>query len=82
MWRDDAYLLDILLAAKRSREFVSDISREDFERSTLHQHAVMKTLEVIGEAARKISQEKRQSHPEIPWAQLIGMRNRLIHEYF
>ena len=55
---------------------------KEFERSELHQNAVMRPLEVIGEAARRVSQQTRDAHPEIPWEQMIGMRNRLIHEYF
>jgi uncharacterized protein with HEPN domain len=43
---------------------------------------VIRPLEIIGEAARRISQDTRDAHPEIPWEQMIGMRNRLIHEYF
>ena len=82
MWRDEAYLLDILNAARRSQEFISGLTWEDFENSRLHQDAVMRTLEIIGEAASKISQETRNAHPEIQWKDIIGMRNRLIHEYF
>ncbi len=82
MWRDDAYLLDILIAAKRAKEFAADIAWTDFQKSSLHQHAIMKTLEIIGEAANKISQEVKDAHPEIPWKEIVGMRNRLIHEYF
>jgi uncharacterized protein with HEPN domain len=41
----------------------------------------MRQLGIIGEAARKVSQETRNAHPEIPWSEIIGMRNRLIHEY-
>lgn len=55
---------------------------EGFQQSELHQNAVMRPLEIIGEAARLVSQQTRQAHPEIPWEQMIGMRNRLIHECF
>jgi uncharacterized protein with HEPN domain len=55
---------------------------EAFEQSELHQNAVMHPLEIVGEAARLVSQATRDAHPEIPWSQMIGMRNRLIHEYF
>ncbi len=42
----------------------------------------MRPLEIIGEAARRVSRDTQDAHPEIPWDQMIGMRNRLIHEYF
>jgi len=82
MQRDDAYLLDILIAARKVLKFLEGMTWEEFERSELHQNAVMRPLEIIGEAARRISQQTRDAHPEIPWEQMIGMRNRLIHEYF
>ncbi len=81
MQRDEAYLLDILIAARKACKFVEAISHEEFQRSDLHQSAVMRALEIIGEASRRVSDETRASHPEIPWEQMIGMRNRLLHEY-
>ena len=81
MQRDEGYLLDILIAARRAMGFVEGITWTQFQASDLHQNAVMH-LEVIGQAARLVSQELRTAHPEIPWEQMIGMRNRLIHEYF
>jgi uncharacterized protein with HEPN domain len=53
-----------------------------FEQSELHQNAVIRPLEIIGEVARRLSQQTRDAYPDIPWDQMIGMRNRLIHEYF
>lgn len=82
MQRDDAYLLDVLIAARRALRFLEGMTWEEFEQSDLHQNAVMRPLEIIGEAARLVSQPTRDAHPEIPWAQMIGLRNRLIHEYF
>jgi uncharacterized protein with HEPN domain len=82
MPRDDAYLLDILIAARKALEFVEDLSWPEFAQSDLHQNAVIRPLEIIGEAARRMSQETREAHPDVPWEQMIGMRNRLIHEYF
>ena len=81
MWRDDAYLLDILNAARRIVQYTTGVTEEEFERNELLQDATMRQLEIIGEAARKVSQENRSAHPEIPWSDMIGMRNRLIHEY-
>ena len=82
MWRDDAYLLDMLLAARKICDFTQGVSRERFQQDELMQHAIMRLIQIIGEAARKVSQELRQAHPEIPWRQVIGMRHRLVHEYF
>lgn len=46
------------------------------------QHGIMRLIQILGEAARKVSPEFRQAHPEIPWQGIIGMRNRMVHEYF
>jgi len=79
--RDRAYLLDMLLAARDAADFVANLDRAAFLSSRLHQNAVIRSLEVIGEAAGKVSQETRAAHPEIPWREVIGMRHRLIHGY-
>jgi uncharacterized protein with HEPN domain len=78
---DQAYLLDILLASMKAIEFVSNLTYQEFLDSELHQNAVIRPLEIIGEAARKISGETKSQYPQIPWGEMIGMRNRLIHEY-
>lgn len=62
MRRDDAYLLDILIAARRARRFLADLTWEEFAHSELHQDAVMRPLAIIGEAARRVSQETRDAH--------------------
>jgi uncharacterized protein with HEPN domain len=67
MWRDDAYLLDMLIAARRVIEFRADLSWEQFRQSGLHQHAITKALENIGEAAGKVSEEARATLPAVPW---------------
>ena len=82
MLRDEAYLLDILIAARKALKFTAGFSRAQFEKNELVQNAVMHPLEVMGEAASRVSEEFREAHGEIPWHKLIGMRNRLIHEYF
>lgn len=82
MWRDDAYLLDMLLAARKIRDFTQGVGQERFQQDELMQHGIMRLIQIIGEAARKVSQDFRQEHPEIPWRQAIGMRHRLVHEYF
>ena len=82
MWRDDAYLLDMLLAGQKVLSFTQDVSWEQFQSDELVQNAVMRQIQIIGEAARKVSSECQQAHPEIPWQGIIGMRHRLVHEYF
>ena len=48
----------------------------------MHQHAIAKALENVGEAAKKVSGEMKAAHPEIPWASIMSMRNRIVHAYF
>jgi uncharacterized protein with HEPN domain len=83
MPRDDtAYLLDILLAARDAVHFATGLTSAQFEKSRLHQNAILKAIEIIGEATARISTETRLAHPDIPWLAIIGMRNRLVHAYF
>jgi uncharacterized protein with HEPN domain len=82
MRRDEAYLLDILIASRRAIHYLEDLTWNKFEISQLHQDAVVYSLEIIGEAANKINNKFKDSHPEIPWLLMVGMRNRIVHEYF
>lgn len=79
--RDAALLLDMLLAARDARGFLAGIDEVAFMASRLHQNAVIRSLEIIGEAAGKVSPAVRIAHPDLPWADIIGMRHRLIHGY-
>ena len=79
--RDTAFLLDMLLAARDARQFVAGIGEAAFAASRLHQNAVIRSLEVIGEAAGKVSPAMQAKLPEIPWREITGMRHRLIHNY-
>ena len=81
MQRDIASLLDILVAARLAREFVSGFSFEQFAEDIKTQDAVIRRIEIIGEATRRISPQFKAKHPTIPWSQMQGMRNALIHEY-
>ena len=81
MQGDDALLLDMLLYCEQAEQFASTLTLEEFQASRLHQLAVVKAVETVGEAASKISDETQQAHPEIPWPSIIGMRNRLVHGY-
>ena len=79
--RDAALLLDMLLAARDAQEFVEGLDEAAFLASRLHQNAAIRSLEVLGEAAGKISAASQTAHPEIPWREITGMRHRLIHGY-
>lgn len=79
---DDARLLDMLLAAREAMTFVDDLTFQEFENNRMAQMAVLKAMEIVGEAASRISSDQRSAHPEIPWSGIIGMRNRLVHGYF
>ena len=80
-WRDAALLLDILLAAEDAQSFVANLDEQAFLASDLHQSAVIRKFEVMGEAAGKVSTTFCAAHPEIPWRQMTGLRHRLIHDY-
>jgi len=82
MWRDDAYLLDMLLAARDVQEYTHGVDWARFAQDDILQNAVMHRIQVISEAARRVSPEFRQADPEIPWSEVIGMRHRLVHDYF
>jgi len=66
MKRDDAYLLDIVLAGRKAIRFLESMSWAEFAKSGLHQTAVIRPLGIIGEAAGRVSAETQQSHPAIP----------------
>jgi uncharacterized protein with HEPN domain len=82
MRNDAALLLDMLIAARKIVQFSADLTKKQFENSELHQSAVIRELQVIGEAARLISEPTKSSHTEIAWPVIAGMRNRIVHEYF
>lgn len=71
----------MLLSAKIAVEYVTGKSPEDWVTNLQLQDAVIRRLLIIGEAARRTSEETKQNLPKIPWTAINGMRNRLVHEY-
>lgn len=69
-------------AAEDALRFVAGRARADLETDRMLLFAILRAIEIIGEAANKVSPDTRAAHAEIPWAAIIGMRNRLVHAYF
>ncbi len=81
MENDNTYLIDILESAKIALSYLKDINFEDFTKNTQCQDAVIRRLELIGEATARISEATQKTYPDLPWAKMKGTRNFLIHEY-
>ena len=81
MQKDNALLLDILQSAIIAGRHLENIKFEDFENDIKTQDAVIRRLEIIGEASSKISSETQNTYRDLPWQKMKGMRNFLIHEY-
>ena len=72
----------MLAAARKVARFAEGMTYAEFERSELHRNAVFKALEIVGEAASRVSAATRDSHSRIPWREIVGLRNRIVHAYF
>ncbi len=79
---DQVRLRHIVDAARRAMTFLEDRRRDDLGGDEMLGLALVRLLEVIGEAARGVSDRLRREHPEIAWSKMAGMRDRLIHGYF
>jgi uncharacterized protein with HEPN domain len=81
--RDPLVLLeDIMLAIQKIGRYTSQMDHDAFIADELVVDGVARNLEIIGEAARQLPEEYRRAHTEIPWTQIAGLRNRIVHDYF
>lgn len=79
---DSEFLADIKEAVLRINAYTGNLTYEQFLRDKKTQDAVVRNLEIVGEAAKNISEELKGKYPQVPWKDLSGVRDKLIHHYF
>ena len=83
MIKDDlAYIDHILDCIRKIKEFSYGLTINDFKTNELVQDAIIRNIEIIGEASKKVSSDTKQTYFQIPWKEISGMRDKLIHDYF
>jgi len=82
MKRDRAYLRHILDTISNIEKFMKGVSKEAFFSNIEKQYAVLRGLEIIGEATKNLSEKLKIKYPQVPWREIAGMRDKLIHQYF
>lgn len=80
--KEGLFLKDILGSIANIEKFANSLSKEKFIKDRMVQSAVIRELEIIGEAVKNISNETREKHPEIEWKNIAGARDVFIHGYF
>ncbi|MBN2043445.1 MAG: DUF86 domain-containing protein [Anaerolineales bacterium] len=81
MTRDKSLIFDIHDACELILKFIEGVTFKQFEMDIMRQDAVIRRIEIIGEASNNLSDEYKEQNPEIPWFLIRGMRNRLVHDY-
>ncbi len=76
------YIDDMLDAIYKIQTFLSDFDFENFSQDNKTQFAVIRALEIVGEASKKIPDHIKVLYPDVPWREIAGMRDKLIHDYF
>ena len=80
--RDRDYLYDIWEAMDRITTYIGDLGYDQFMRDKKTQDAVVRNLQVMGDATQKLSRQLRETYPRLPWREIAGMRDKVVHEYF
>lgn len=76
------YLQDIITSITSIEDYIKGLSFEEFSHDKKTVDAVVRNLEIIGEAARNVPKDVRDKYPDIPWERMVSMRNKVLHEYF
>jgi uncharacterized protein with HEPN domain len=79
---ETVYLRHIIDSIAKVNRYITAINEKGFNESTLLQDGVIRQIEIIGEATRRLSSDFRRKYPEVPWDDIAGMRDKLIHDYF
>ena len=79
---DKEFLVDILEACRRIKNYIAGLTYEEFLKNEEKQDAVIRNIEIIGEAIKSISKDLKEKYEEIDWKKIAGMRDKLIHFYF
>jgi uncharacterized protein with HEPN domain len=79
--RDAAHLWDMLQASRDILEFTREASETEYGSNKMLQMAVERGFQILGEAARRVSEPFKIAHPEIPWSAIVGHRNVIVHDY-
>lgn len=82
MKEDSVYIEHILEMIAKIEVYLADLDYDAFVKDELLQDGVIRKLEVIGEAANQVSESFRLAHAEVPWREMVSMRNKIIHDYF
>jgi len=80
--RDKMRLVHILEAIERLEKHAGSLTREELEADVLRYYGIVKNIEIIGEAARMLTDDFKDAHQDVPWLSIANMRNFLVHEYF
>lgn len=81
MPRDTDHVADVVAAARWIESYASGVSREQFDNEPMRQDAVLRQVTIIGEAIRRLSEDFRLGHANIPWRDIVAMRNVVVHAY-